>query len=66
MQVEYEVSPFCEDGHQEKFMNKACVNIDEYLMTSTMDMEIKDNFHVRENDISSSHSSFSLFLMHET
>ena len=38
MQVEYEVFPFCEDGHQEKLMNQACVNIDEYLMTSTMDM----------------------------
>ena len=44
MQVEYQVFPFCEDGHQDKLMNKACVNIDEYLMTSTMDMEIKDNF----------------------
>ena len=41
MRVEYEVFPFCEDGHQEKLMNKACVNIDEYLMTSTMDMELK-------------------------
>ena len=57
MQVEYEVFPFCEDGHQEKLMNKACVNIDEYLMTSTMDMEIKDKFQVREDDTSSSHSS---------
>lgn len=57
MQVEYEVFPFCEDGHQEKLMNQACVNIDEYLMTSTIDMEIKDKFQVREDDISSYHSS---------
>ena len=57
MQVEYESFPFCEDGHQEKLMNKACVNIDEYLMTSTIDMEIKDNFQVRGDDISSSLSS---------
>ena len=57
MQVEYEAFPFCEDGHQEESMKQACVNIDEYLMTSTMDIEIKDNFQVREDDISSSHSS---------
>ena len=56
MQVEYEVFPFCEDCHQEKLTNQACVNIDDYLMTSTMDMEIKDNFQVREDDISGSHS----------
>ena len=56
MQVEYEAFPFCEDGHQEKSMNQACVNIDEYLMTSTMDMEIKDKFQVKEDEISVPHS----------
>ena len=50
MQVEYEVFPFCEDGHQEKLMNQACVNIDEYLMKSTMNMEIIDKFQVREDE----------------
>ena len=57
MQVEYEFFSFFEDGHQEKLMNQACTNINEYSMTSTIDMEIKDNFQAREDETSSSHSS---------
>ena len=50
MLVEYEAFKFCKDNHQEESMNQACVNIDEYLMTSAMDMEIKDRLQVREDD----------------